>query len=895
MLYRSSLTRRSRIHPAIALLAVFSATFVLPAFAALKVTTPELHGLSIITPSVADTFALTVTNTGDAVETGRFTATLTPPSGQPEQQLDSPVSLAPGASAQLPNSLVGKELGVWSIAWKFTPETATSATTRPRPQTRTQRFAFMEPAGPNAARPAFRLGVVAHHERERDRTFRNREIAAAALVGAKTIRSNPSWGQIQPARDQWRWELMDDMLATFDAFNIECQVLLAYTPAWAADPSLVADKKDNNRNITRSAPDLEAWRTFVSTFSTRYKGRIPLWEPWNEPDLGFWRGTTEQYIELATIALDEIRRTDPAAKVMSGGFATLKPHAGRFRNPDMHERVMRTLGPRFDFHAAHEHSAFDIFSQLVDGPYATLRASLPKPVPPLFFNETAITAIGGSDAEKHQAITLVKKATFARSRGAVGYLWYDLRNDGTDPGNGEHNYGLVTRDFQPKPVFTTYNTLARLAIPRPFLRQLDAGPSRWLFLHGDAPDASNTSPPPPHSSSRLLVFWNDDVASQNEQLLLRLPGATRASLLDINGNATPLALADESVVVNTASTPLYLLAENATDITLAGRLAGATRVYYAAPGQTLTVACEFTNPTDRILSVNTKWTTPLTMQVLTPPSSSALMLPPHSKITSAVTVRVPQGPAYRFGQTARLRVDYDYVNSPWSGRFLIPVRYAAIVVNDPALPALPASSSTTNASRRAPEITLDRKEQVHSFIEADPQLEHQRWRGPENLSARVWIGADTTSLLLRIAVTDNHHQQTQEPNALWKEDSVQCVIDVPGQNGSWKIELADHDTRGPLTMIWNRPVGARDSQPAIRLSTSKPAVASQDRIYEARISRADLGLTDEILRDGFRFNIAVNDHDGTVRAHAIELSPGLVLNKSTENLPCVMFTQLPAP
>ncbi len=873
------------------LVVLFAATASTPAFAAIRVSTPEEHGLAIVTPTTADAFALTLKNTGDTTETGQFTATLTPPSAQPGQSseqlaIDNTISLGPGASTRLTHSLAGRELGVWTLAWKFTPAPPA------RPQSRTIRFAHMDPAGPNATRPAFRFGLVAHHERERDRTLRNREIAAAALVGAKTIRSNPSWGQIQPARDQWRWELMDDMLATFDSFNIECQALLAYTPHWAADPALVADKKDNNRNITRSAPDPEAWRTFVSTYATRYKGRIPLWEPWNEPDLGFWRGTTDQYIQLATIALDEIRRADPAAKVMSGGFATLKPHAGRFRNPDLHERVMRTLGPRFDYHAVHEHSAFDIFSRLVDGPYTTFRAKLPQPVPPLFFNETALTAIGGPDSEKKQALNLVKKAIFSRARGAVGYLWYDLRNDGTDPGNGEHNYGIITRDFQPKPVFTAFNTLARHAIPRPFLRQIEAGPDRWFFLHGDAP----ATPATPatlgalDASSLLLVFWNDDIASQNEQLLLRLPGATRATLIDINGNATPLPLTGHTVVVNAATTPLYLLAENASDITLAERLAGASRAYYGAPGQTLSIACEFANPTDRPQTVNVRWTTPLTMQVLPPAPAPALTLPPRSKTTSTVTVRVPEAPAYRFGQSTRLRIDYDYAGSPWSGRLLIPVRYSAIVINNPALPE--------KNSRRAPDITLDRKEQVYSFIEADPQLEHQRWRGPENLSARVWIGADATALLLRVEVTDNHHQQTQDSAALWKEDSVQCVIDVPGQSGFWKLEFADHDTRGPLTMIWSRPVGAPDKQPEIRLLTTKPETvgpASQNRIYEARISRADLGLTDEILRDGFRFNIAVNDHDGTVRAHAIELSPGLVLNKSVENLPCVMFSKLPTP
>jgi hypothetical protein len=36
-----------------------------------------------------------------------------------------------------------------------------------------------------------------------------------------------------------------------------------------------------------------------------------------------------------------------------------------------------------------------------------------------------------------------------------GAFVYDLRNDGTDPSDGNSNYGLLHRDFSPKPAYET--------------------------------------------------------------------------------------------------------------------------------------------------------------------------------------------------------------------------------------------------------------------------------------------------------------------------------------------------------------------------------------------------------------------------------------------------------
>jgi hypothetical protein len=53
--------------------------------------------------------------------------------------------------------------------------------------------------------------------------------------------------------------------------------------------------------------------------------------------------------------------------------------------------------------------------------------------------------------------------------------WYDFRNDGYDPFNFEHNMGIVTRDFRPKPAYRAYATVARLLQGKSIDRELNLG------------------------------------------------------------------------------------------------------------------------------------------------------------------------------------------------------------------------------------------------------------------------------------------------------------------------------------------------------------------------------------------------------------------------------------
>lgn len=72
------------------------------------------------------------------------------------------------------------------------------------------------------------------------------------------------------------------------------------------------------------------WERYVRTVTQRYRGRIKVYELWNEPKFydtpplkdgpAFFSGSLEKMIEMTRIARRVIRQTDPAALLASPGF-----------------------------------------------------------------------------------------------------------------------------------------------------------------------------------------------------------------------------------------------------------------------------------------------------------------------------------------------------------------------------------------------------------------------------------------------------------------------------------------------------------------------------------------------------------------------------------------------
>ncbi|MBS1372351.1 MAG: hypothetical protein HPZ91_20605 [Lentisphaeria bacterium] len=753
-----------------------------------------------------------------------------------------PLKLAPGEAVSRPLDGTLPARGIWYVSCRIAGADGSG-----EPAVSKRSFAWLKPAGPTPGRAeGFLFGICSHPQRW---SLRDQELEALAMAycGGKVLRNDAGWGNLQPAPDRWNFESMDRKVELFGRYHIELAPIWAYTPRWAAAPG-VRDREW--KEWFRSLPDYGAWEKFISATVTRYKGRIRLWEVWNEPD---FKGTTcnsDEYAELMKIAWRAAKAADPEVIIQSGGFATVKEHPSRKGN--FHEEALVKGRGFFDLHAYHEHGRFASYRAAVEERFLPMRERTGTAVP-WYANETALNSLGG---ERGQAMALFQKLLYSWANGAIGYNWYDLRNDGFDVKNGEHNYGMITNDFHPKAVYVAYNTLAGHFSGAQYLKRIECGsPELYVYLFR-------------RGGELLAGIWNETNRGATIPLLLRTDAAAAESV-DLMGNARPLAVQGGVVVAEAGRDPVILRLKGASRCVWAGSLVSIGSGGAAVPGGRVKLEIGVRNPYEQEREFRLKIVAPGGVTAV--PAERAVRIAAGGEARWSSELSIPGD--YR--EAAELRLEYAAGTDGASGSV--------------GLPLVPARRMGAGEMKPdAPDFRMDRHDQAVSLFDADPGKVHLTWQGPEDRSARVWLRRDGALLRLRFEVTDDRHVQPNSGVAAWKGDGVQFALLLPGQDRTWEIGLSRLDSGKSEVFAWSAPAGfdAEKSAAGMRLETSRNGTLT---CYDAEIPLAVLGTTPEALAAGARFNALVNDDDGEGREGWIQIAPGIGENKDPARYPLILF------
>ncbi len=159
-----------------------------------------------------------------------------------------------------------------------------------------------------------RFGVVAVQLWNQDAAELERKLDIMASGGIKWCRVDFCWADIEPQRGEWSLAGWDRMLEATREREIEVLGILGGSPPWA----------NGGKEWNYPPTDMEAWRNYVYTISSRYRGKVSAWEVWNEENInGFFMPAADSrlYMELLTIASSAIRCADPGATIVMGGVA----------------------------------------------------------------------------------------------------------------------------------------------------------------------------------------------------------------------------------------------------------------------------------------------------------------------------------------------------------------------------------------------------------------------------------------------------------------------------------------------------------------------------------------------------------------------------------------------
>jgi hypothetical protein len=317
---------------------------------------------------------------------------------------------------------------------------------------------------------------------------RNRQLDAIAATGARWFTIDIDWNSIQGAgQGTWWWDATDRLVTQARARGLRIIGVIAYTPTWArpADCPAGTDKclpasPETFADMARAA----AQRYGTASTSVGLRGSINVWQIWNEPNhFPFVQPTVDaaRYTRMLKRAYVTIKEGDPTATVLAGGTAPAPDDAyGKDMSPMTFLRRIYANGGKgyFDAFAHHPYSfpcsplqaaSWNAFTQTKDlhvimeqNGDGAKKVWGTEAGAPTASNVGPCGSIGTSVTEAQQAQFVADYFTgwdkdFASFTGPL--IWYQIRDNGTDPGNFDDHLGLLRRDWSEKPAYRTFKRL----------------------------------------------------------------------------------------------------------------------------------------------------------------------------------------------------------------------------------------------------------------------------------------------------------------------------------------------------------------------------------------------------------------------------------------------------
>jgi len=302
-----------------------------------------------------------------------------------------------------------------------------------------------------------------------------REYAALRDLGARWIRVEVNWAEVEPTRGgyhAWSLEQIDAAVRRNREAGRQVVVMIGKAPQWASGAT-------DHGTPPRDPADFARFAAFIAQ---RYAADgVAGYEIWNEQNIGrFWGGQPDAaaYVALLRAAGSAIRAADPTARIVFGGLST---------NDLAYVRAAYGAGAKglFDVMALHPYSCEariddvkrDGAGVLKAGSFLGYRAVRAFMVAqgderPMWFTElgwsTTSEACGVTEAAQAERIAtsveLMDQDPYVQA-----VMFYNLRNNYWmgDADTTEARYGLVTTGFRAKPGYAAFRTAAHRAAPPP--------------------------------------------------------------------------------------------------------------------------------------------------------------------------------------------------------------------------------------------------------------------------------------------------------------------------------------------------------------------------------------------------------------------------------------------
>lgn len=282
----------------------------------------------------------------------------------------------------------------------------------------------------------------------------------AEYLGANLVREDSvGWGAMQSEPyGEMNFTTQDYLVQQVNNHGMKYNWLLGYNAGeWSAAEKY---KKNYDEAIGWTyPPDIELWDDFTNKISDHYAGNEDiLWEIWNEPNLFFFAGTSEEYFELLENTSKTIKSKNESAYVFSGGLATAEKESNTEYYEKSAELINKGLLDNFGYH---NHDGLDNYFD-----YMTQTLNLTNSAGLTGGGFNSESGVGGADAS-----TIACKALYTRSTGAKGYVSFAFRKTVT-PENDINDFAFFNEYLQPNEPVIAYGTVIRFLGNADFVKNI---------------------------------------------------------------------------------------------------------------------------------------------------------------------------------------------------------------------------------------------------------------------------------------------------------------------------------------------------------------------------------------------------------------------------------------
>jgi len=340
------------------------------------------------------------------------------------------------------------------------------------------------------------------------------ELKMLAASGVHWIRMDFDWDATETTKGQYNFAAYDRLMAALARYKIRAIFILSST-----------NKFYDNSLSPYTDEGVQAFASWAAAAATHFQGHGILWEMYNEPNWGtFWtpKPNVQSYIKLALAVGEAIYEVAPGEDYI--GPATIGVDLGFL------EACFKAgLLNYWSAVSAHPYRGTQD-PETASADFLALRILIRRYAPkgkqiPIISGEWGYSSKLGAQGitEETQSKLLARQWLNNLANDAAVSIWYDWRDDGSNPKDLQHNFGIVhnpydaTHDpvYSPKPAYFAAQTLTTQLDGYHFNKRLSVGGSNdyaLMFSRGEAVHVVvwTTAPAPhvvviPASAGRFLV------------------------------------------------------------------------------------------------------------------------------------------------------------------------------------------------------------------------------------------------------------------------------------------------------------------------------------------------------------------------------------------------------